>query len=79
MSGNKNEEVIAPLPGKVVDVKVQEGIEIKADDVVLILEAMKMEIEVGAETNGIVKEIRVKPGEVVNTGQLLAIIESDVS
>lgn len=79
MPENKDKMVIAPLPGKVSDVKVHEGSEIKADDAILLLEAMKMEIEIGAETSGVLKEIKVKPGDVVETGQLLAIIESDVS
>lgn len=69
----------SPSPGKVGDVKVREGSKIKADDVVLIPESMKMEIKMRAKASRIIKEIKVKPGEAAQTGTVLAIIGSDRS
>lgn len=66
------------LPGKVSDVKVREGTKVTAD-VVSILDAMKIEIEIRAEASGVIKEIKVKPGEAVPTGKVLTIIGSDRS
>lgn len=76
MSDKKIYSVVAPLPGKIVGIKVQVGSEIKINKVVLILEAMKMENEIVADLNGVVKEIKVKVGDVVNTGEELVIIEN---
>lgn len=59
--------------------KVREGSIIKADDVVLILEAMKIEIEIRAEASGVIKEIKVKSRETVPTSKVLTIIESERS
>jgi biotin carboxyl carrier protein len=67
--------VTAPMPGKVVKIRVKQGDEVKADTTLLILEAMKMENEILAGINGMVKEIRVKPGESVEGGKVLVVIE----
>ncbi|GAJ18607.1 unnamed protein product [marine sediment metagenome] len=76
MSDKKICSVVAPLPGKIVDIKVQVETEIKINKVVLILEAMKMEIEIVANLDGFVKEIKAEVGDVVNTGEELVIIEN---
>lgn len=56
------EKVLAPIPGKVLEISVKEGQAVKAEDTVLILEAMKMENEVYCETDGTVESITVKVG-----------------
>ncbi len=66
--------VKAPMPGSVLDVKVSVGDEIKEGDVLLILEAMKMENELTASQAGTVIEVLVKKGETVNSGDPLVIL-----
>ena len=62
------------MPGKVLDVKVAVGSVIKAGDLVLLLEAMKMENEIFAPADGTVAEVRVRGGESVNTGDVLVVL-----
>jgi len=64
----------APIPGLVVRVLVNEGEELQANQPVLILEAMKMENELRAPREGVVKEIKIKAGESVDQGAELIII-----
>jgi acetyl-CoA carboxylase biotin carboxyl carrier protein len=67
-------EIKAPMPGKIASISVSVGSQVKEEDEVIIMDAMKMEIPVYAPGSGIVKEIKVKVGESVNEGQLLAVI-----
>ncbi len=66
--------VTAPMPGKVLDVKVAVGAQVKNGDLVLLLEAMKMENEIFASSDGTVAEVRVRGGESVNTGDVLIVL-----
>ncbi len=63
--------VMAPLPGTVLEIKVKVGDEINDGDVVLILEAMKMESEIVSEVSGVVKAINVNTGDSVQENQVL--------
>jgi len=67
--------VTSPMPGKVVKLLVAEGEEVKADQGVIVIEAMKMENELKAAVTGKVKEIFVKEGEVVESGAKLLLVE----
>lgn len=67
--------VKAPLPGKVMDVKVSPGQRVKADDTVVVLEAMKMENEIKAGIDGVISAVAVTKGSSVNTGDVLAAIK----
>lgn len=58
----------APIPGKVVAVKVAEGDEVRAGQPLVVLEAMKMENELAAEREGVVKAVHVAPGDTVEQG-----------
>ncbi len=58
----------APMPGTVLSIKVTAGQSVKRGDVLLILEAMKMENEISAPADGVVAGIRVQAGSTVNTG-----------
>ncbi|MCF8105684.1 MAG: biotin/lipoyl-binding protein [Desulfohalobiaceae bacterium] len=69
-------EVTAPMAGKVVSINVKPGDRIARDDVLLILEAMKMENEIRAQGDGKVTEIIVSEGSSVNNGDLLLKIEN---
>ena len=68
-------EIKAELVGNVWKIVAGPGDKVEEDDVLLILESMKMEIPVVAPQAGTVKEIRVKETEVVKEGQVLAVIE----
>ena len=63
--------VNSPMPGTIVDVPVKAGQAVKAGDVLVILEAMKMENEIKAPKDGTVTSVNVNKGESVNTGTLL--------
>ncbi|MDI6600267.1 MAG: biotin/lipoyl-binding protein [Thermoanaerobacteraceae bacterium] len=63
--------VTSPMPGTILDVKVKEGDEVKKGQVLMILEAMKMENEIMAPSDGRVKTIYVQKGASVNTGDPL--------
>jgi len=62
------------MPGKILNVKVNVGDSVNNGDLVLLLEAMKMENEVFATASGKVTEIRVKSGDSVSTGDVLLVI-----
>jgi acetyl-CoA carboxylase biotin carboxyl carrier protein len=68
-------DVTVPMVGKIVTVLVQVGDNIKENDQVATLEAMKMEMPVVAPTSGIVKTINVKSGDEVTSDTILMIIE----
>jgi biotin carboxyl carrier protein len=72
-----NGEIIieAPLPGAVLEVKVQEGQRVEVGQVLIILEAMKMENEVTAPTAGKIKSLRVQKGSSVDANQVLVIVD----
>ncbi len=67
--------VLSPMPGKIMSVKVKVGDMVNANQVVCVLEAMKMENEVQTEAAGKVKEVKVKAGEMVEGGQILIVVE----
>ena len=73
-SGGAGSPVTAPMPGKVLRVVVSVGAPVKNGDMVLVLEAMKMENEIFAPADGVVKEIRARDGDTVNTGDVMMII-----
>ena len=66
--------VKSPLPGTITDVKVQVGQHVNAGDVVLTLEAMKMQNNIEAEVSGNVTAVAVKPGDTVMEGAVLITI-----
>jgi biotin carboxyl carrier protein len=68
-------EVRAELVGNVWKIEATEGDQVEEDDVLIILESMKMEIPVTAPAAGTVREIRVREQDVVQEGQILAVIE----
>jgi biotin carboxyl carrier protein len=68
-------EVKAELVGNVWKIKTEPGAKVAEEDELLILESMKMEIPVTAPRAGVVKEVRVREGEVVKEGQVLVVLE----
>jgi acetyl-CoA/propionyl-CoA carboxylase biotin carboxyl carrier protein len=70
-----NGTISAPMQGTIVKVLVEVGAQVEPGQAVLVLEAMKMENHINAETAGTVTEIRVRAGDAVGTGDILAVIE----
>ena len=67
--------VEAPMVGKILKVEKQVGERVEEDEVVIVMEAMKMEIPVVAPATGTIKEIKVAPGQAVEAEQVLAVID----
>lgn len=74
-SGEAGHEVKAPLAGNVFKVQVKQGQAVKAGDVLIILEAMKMETDIKAEHDGVVAALQTKEGDSVNVGDVLLNLE----
>ena len=68
-------EIIAPMPGKVVRVHTEAGASVEKGAGVIVVEAMKMQNEMKSPRDGVVVSINVKPGDTVNAGDVLAVIE----
>jgi biotin carboxyl carrier protein len=68
-------ELVAPMPGRILSITATVGETVEAGDVVVILEAMKMEHAVTAPRDGAIADLSVKPGDQVVRGQRLAIVE----
>jgi glutaconyl-CoA/methylmalonyl-CoA decarboxylase subunit gamma len=69
------EVIEAPLPGKIVSVGVTVGNKVEEGGVVCIIEAMKMENPILSPVKALVVEVAVSPGQVVKTGEKIAVIE----
>ena len=67
-------QITSPMPGTILKLNIAEGQAVKAGDVVLILEAMKMENEIVAPCDGTVKQILASKGSTVDTDQILAVL-----
>jgi len=65
-------EILAGISGNVFKIYVNEGEEVKSGQAIMVLEAMKMEIEVNAPKDGIISELCIKIGDTVNEGEVLA-------
>ena len=75
--GAAKDAVVTPMQGTVLAVQVAEGDEVRAGQVVCIVEAMKMENEITAHRDGVVTELSVEPGQAVTTGQVVCVITQD--
>lgn len=70
----KGNPVSAPMPGTIVDVKISVGSQVKKGQVIIILEAMKMENEVLADRDGTITALNVSKGSNVKSGDVLCLI-----
>jgi biotin carboxyl carrier protein len=66
--------VTAPMTGKIISVKVRKGEQVKANQVLCVIEAMKMENEIAASKAGVVQEVSVAQGQPVNEGDTLFVV-----
>ena len=69
------EVVEVPITGKIIDVNVKSGDEVKEGDILCILESMKMENPILAPVDGTINEIKVAVNQVVNPGEVIAVID----
>lgn len=69
--GTAKPELVSPMAGKVVLVPVTEGQEVKAGETLIIIEAMKMENEIRADVDTVIKSVLVGPEDVIDAGQKL--------
>jgi biotin carboxyl carrier protein len=69
--GEAIEQVIAPMPGKIMDIMVQPGDPIKQGDILCNLEAMKMKSPIRASTDGTIAQVLIAEGQNVNYGDIL--------
>ena len=67
--------LVAPMPGNVVRIEREVGARVETGDVIVVIEAMKMEHRIAAPVAGVVAEIRVGAGDAVDEGQVLAVVE----
>ena len=71
----EGEQITSPMPGNILDVRVTAGSDVKAGQVLMILEAMKMENEIMSPRDGRIAQVAVAKGQAVETGTLLCVIE----
>jgi biotin carboxyl carrier protein len=69
------QQILAPMPGKVIRVLVQQGDKVQAGQGLLVVEAMKMQNEIRSPKSGIVERLLAQQGQPVNAGQVLAWID----
>ena len=73
--GSAQKNLKSQIPGKIVSIEVKVGDKIKKDDVVCVLESMKMQVSVKSHKDGEVKNLKIKEGSSVNKNDLIAEIE----
>ena len=76
-ASSRIEIIIAPMPGKILDIMVEEGSEIKQGEALIILEAMKMQNEIHSNISGKVKKIHIKQNDSVMKDDILIEIEKE--
>ncbi|MGO3181684.1 MAG: acetyl-CoA carboxylase biotin carboxyl carrier protein subunit [Aequorivita sp.] len=72
-----DDDILAPMPGIILEVNTSEGDEVKKGDFLCVLEAMKMENTLTAPRDGIVKSVNIAKGDTVDKGKLLIELETD--
>ncbi len=73
--GDSQISLHSQIPGKVINVSVSEGSEVKKDDPICVLESMKMQVTIKSHKDGVVKKIKIKEGATVAKNDIIAEIE----
>lgn len=68
-------EIVSPIPGQIIGISVSQGDAVRHGQKLLTLEAMKLENAITADRDGLVKDIMVREGDVVNQGSVLVVLE----
>ncbi len=68
-------QIVAPMPGKIVRVLIEQGASVEAGDSLIVVEAMKMQNEMKAPRAGVIAKLNAQAGATVNAGDVLAVIE----
>ena len=68
-------DIVAPMPGTILEINVKKGESVSKGDILIVLEAMKMENEITAAEAGTVKDIKVRVGDSVDAEDILLVIE----
>jgi biotin carboxyl carrier protein len=74
-TGDSQLNLHSQIPGKVIKISVSEGSEVKKEDVICVLESMKMQVSVKSHKDGIVKKVKVKEGTTIAKDDIIAEIE----
>lgn len=74
-AGGGDKNLASQIPGRVVSIPAQPGIDVKKGDVIVVLESMKMQVAIKAHKDGNLKEIKVKQGASVSRNDVIAVIE----
>jgi acetyl-CoA carboxylase biotin carboxyl carrier protein len=69
------QKILAPLDGKVFQLKIKPGDTVEEDEEILVIEAMKMETPIFVPCSGVIKEVSVKEGDDVTENDILAVID----
>ena len=75
--GNDMTPVTSPMTGKILNIQVRVGDKVKEGHTIIVMESMKMEIPVVAPVTGVIEEIRVIPGNMVDADVVVALIEEN--
>ncbi|MCL2018620.1 MAG: acetyl-CoA carboxylase biotin carboxyl carrier protein subunit [Oscillospiraceae bacterium] len=71
-------KIEAPMPGTIIDIKLGAGAVVQKGSVIAVLEAMKMENDIVAATDGVIVSVNVKKGDSVGTGAVIATMSASV-
>ena len=75
--GSERDAVVSPMQGTVLEVRVEDGEEVSAGQVLFIVEAMKMENEIGAHRDGVVTGLSIAAGQQIKAGQVICTVVAD--
>ena len=74
-SAAEGEKITSPMPGNILSVNISNGARVKKGEVLMVLEAMKMENEIMAPRDGVIASVNVSKGATVESGTLLCVIK----
>ncbi len=76
--GNSGGRIEPPMPGKILKVFVKEGSEVEENQVLVLMESMKLQVEVKAPFKGVIKKLNINEGQTVGAGEVMVEIEKSV-